>query len=456
MATSVNIGGGDDQFNRYKMPPVIGKVEGRGNGIKTRIVNCYEVARALHRPPGYVCKFFGCELGAQTKIDDAAGVYIVNGSFNQAVLSETLQNFIKMFVLCGNCNLPETDLKIKKNGDIKQACNACGAETMCDMQHKLCTYITNNPPDGKKKKSDGKGKADKAERRARKAAKEKEKEKASTTQDAVELDGDSHDKDRRKAEKAARKAAKKSSDMDFLPANDMDFTATMGLQGDVMGSTGPHTNGLELPESIAFATTGDKEEDDEEDDGVQWSVDTSKEAQEARMRELGAAAAILERGSAVDEESMALKLRAYIDDGKKASKVISKAEKIFGKDQVIYGIMSASIIDESRATIPKSMEERAVPVLAQFGTPMDAESQRELCDYFDDIASRDNTVLPVLPHMLKTAFDGDLLEEEVIFKWYKKEGGREDVRQAVKVIIEWLENAEEESDDDDEEESEEE
>ena len=67
---SVNICRQDDQFNRYKMPLVIAKVEGRGNGIKTRIVNCYNVDRALHRLAGYVCKFFGCELDAQTKIDE--------------------------------------------------------------------------------------------------------------------------------------------------------------------------------------------------------------------------------------------------------------------------------------------------------------------------------------------------------------------------------------------------
>jgi len=124
---SVNICGQDDQFNRYKMPLVIAKVEGRGNGIKTRIVNCYDVARALHRLAGYVCKFFGCELDAQTKIDDSEGIYIVNGSFQQNVLQDVLKKFIDMFVLCTSCSLPETDLKLRKNGAITQACNACGA-----------------------------------------------------------------------------------------------------------------------------------------------------------------------------------------------------------------------------------------------------------------------------------------------------------------------------------------
>lgn len=40
-----------DSFYRYKMPKLQAKVEGKGNGIKTLIVNMVDVAKALHRPP---------------------------------------------------------------------------------------------------------------------------------------------------------------------------------------------------------------------------------------------------------------------------------------------------------------------------------------------------------------------------------------------------------------------
>lgn len=415
MATSVNIGGGDDQFNRYKMPPVVGKVEGRGNGIKTRIVNCFEVARALHRPPGYVCKFFGCELGAQTKIDDNAGVYIVNGAFQQNVLMDTLKKFIDMFVLCTNCNLPETDLKLKKNGNITQACNACGTEALCDMTHKLCTYIANNPPDGKKKKSEGK--KDKAARRALKAKK--------SNPDAPPPEED----DERAKRKAAKKAAKKAAE-----------------NGEPLGMSAE----LEFDEAD-FANVGGAD-DDADDDDVQWSVDTSKEAQEARMRELGAAASILERAPVEDERDMALKLRAYIDDGKKPSKVLSKSTKIFGDDDAIQGIMMAAVVDETLATMADSIQERAVPVLQHLGEPMQVEAQNAFLDYLDWAGARDKKMLSVLPHILKLAWEADVVEEEHIFKWYRKMDGRADVREAVKVIIDWLENDEESDEDHSEEE----
>lgn len=410
MATSVNIGGGDDQFNRYKMPPVIAKVEGRGNGIKTRIVNCYEVARALHRPPGYVCKFFGCELGAQTKIDDADSVYIVNGAFQQSVLMDTLKKFIDMFVLCSSCNLPETDLKLRKNGNITQACNACGTEAPCDMTHKLCTYIVNNPPDGKKKKSDGK--KDKAARRAAKA----KKANGDVDEDVEKV--------KPKAERAVKKSSKKVEE-EPIGMGEFDFG-----------------------EEAVFAGSGDVEEND---DNVVWSVDTSKEAEQARMRELGAAASILDRTPVEDQVGMSEKLRAYIDDGKKPSKVLSKAEKIFGEDEAIRGIMMAATHDESLTTMVSSVEERAIPVFDYLGKPMSDVAQDALLDYFDWVCANDKKNMAILPHFLKLFYDSDVLEEERIFMWFRNPNRSEEVRASVSDVVEWLENADEDEDGDDDE-----
>ena len=63
MSDTVNIPSTNtDPAYRYKMPKLVAKVEGKGNGIKTNIVNLKEIATAIHRPPEYVCKYFGTEL----------------------------------------------------------------------------------------------------------------------------------------------------------------------------------------------------------------------------------------------------------------------------------------------------------------------------------------------------------------------------------------------------------
>jgi len=137
-----------DAFYRYKMPRLMAKVEGKGNGIKTVIVNMVDVAKALARPPTYPCKYFGCELGAQTQFDFKNERYIVNGSHDAAKLQDLLDGFIRRFVLCPGCDNPETVLTPnEKKGIIKQSCKACGYQGMLDMRHKLTTFILKNPPE---------------------------------------------------------------------------------------------------------------------------------------------------------------------------------------------------------------------------------------------------------------------------------------------------------------------
>ena len=55
-------------------------------------------------------KFFGCELGANTQFDKKNDRYIVNGSHDADKLQEILDNFIERFVLCPECENPETEL----------------------------------------------------------------------------------------------------------------------------------------------------------------------------------------------------------------------------------------------------------------------------------------------------------------------------------------------------------
>ncbi|KAJ0986513.1 hypothetical protein J5N97_004869 [Dioscorea zingiberensis] len=134
----------------YKMPKMITKIEGRGNGIKTNIVNMVDIAKALARPASYTTKFFGCELGAQSKFDEKSGVSLVNGAHDTAKLAGLLENFIKKYVQCYGCGNPETEITITKNQMLTLKCAACGFVSDVDMRDKLTTFILKNPPEQKK------------------------------------------------------------------------------------------------------------------------------------------------------------------------------------------------------------------------------------------------------------------------------------------------------------------
>jgi len=131
------------------MPKIIAKVEGKGNGIKTVIVNMVEISKSLARPPAYPTKFFGCELGTQTQIDKKNMRFIVNGSHDGEKLQDILDIFIDKFVLCDECDNPETTFVVQpKREKITSICSACGHSSLIDMRHRLSTFILKNPPEG--------------------------------------------------------------------------------------------------------------------------------------------------------------------------------------------------------------------------------------------------------------------------------------------------------------------
>jgi len=146
MSNKINVNRNvQDPFYRYKMPKIVAKVEGKGNGIKTVIANMTEIAKALSRPPTYPTKYFGCELGAQTNFDLKNERYIINGEHDANKLQDILDGFIKKFVLCPACDNPETTLTVKRQA-ISGKCKACGNVFTADPKQKLSTYILKNPP----------------------------------------------------------------------------------------------------------------------------------------------------------------------------------------------------------------------------------------------------------------------------------------------------------------------
>mmetsp|Transcript_94467 Transcript_94467/g.286990 ORF Transcript_94467/g.286990 Transcript_94467/m.286990 type:complete len:216 (-) Transcript_94467:58-705(-) len=188
----------DPQY-RYKMPRLVSKKEGRGNGSKTCIVNMGDVARALKRPPQYTTKWFGNELGAQSTYTCKEGEgerSIVNGHHDTHIFQTLLDKFIEKYVCCVNCHLPEIDMLIKK-GVIVAKCMACGWAGDLDNSHRLAAFITKNPPDETglnivNQAEAGGGKLDKKARREQKAKlKEEKKEKGS--EDGEEAEDDEED-----------------------------------------------------------------------------------------------------------------------------------------------------------------------------------------------------------------------------------------------------------------------
>lgn len=144
----LNIGGDqNDESYRYKMPVLVTKTEGRGNGIKTALVNINDVAKALHVPAMYPTKYFGFELGTQANYNPDEEKGIINGKHEVNELQRILDKFIESFVLCPGCRLPEINMRVRSKSDIiRIECAACGHKSNLDSAHRLCAFIVKNPP----------------------------------------------------------------------------------------------------------------------------------------------------------------------------------------------------------------------------------------------------------------------------------------------------------------------
>jgi len=135
-----------DPHYRYKMPRIQIATQGSGNGIKTNWINLPEISNALKVPLEYPIKFIARELGSNT--ETKSNSYLINGSHHVEQMQELLDKFIRKYVLCPKCHLPEIHGKIRigKKNEIKSTCRSCGATCKLDSDHNFASYIRSNPP----------------------------------------------------------------------------------------------------------------------------------------------------------------------------------------------------------------------------------------------------------------------------------------------------------------------
>ncbi|KAK3092957.1 hypothetical protein FSP39_009335, partial [Pinctada imbricata] len=350
-------------------------VEGKGNGIKTVIVNMPEIAKALSRPPTYPTKYFGCELGAQTMFDFKNERFIVNGSHDAGKLQSLLDGFIKKFVLCPECSNPETHLTVQhKKQTIAQRCIACGYQGMVDMRHKLTTFILKNPPDqDPASTTPSKGKKDK-----------KGKGKGKT------INGE--DKDDRASPEA----------------NAQEQMAAQRASGGV----------VEAPPEVGNTNGTGVDEDD-------WGEDFSEEAVKKRMEELSDAAkqmAFTDDLEKTQEERLNM-LYKFVQvmrdtDGVNGQdkEILAEAERLEVKDKSTL-VLVELLLDEKILNQLKQYQKLFLRFCYE-----NQKAQKYLLGGIEQLVGKvhKDTLLPKVPHILKVLYDLDIVEEEVIMDWDKK------------------------------------
>ncbi|MCJ1247990.1 hypothetical protein MMC30_005205 [Trapelia coarctata] len=419
-----------DPFYRYKMERLQSKIEGKGNGIKTVIVNLSSVAQSLSRPPSYVIKYFGFELGAQTNTNPADDRWIINGAHEAMKLQDYLDGFITKFVLCKKCKNPETDVVIK-DGHILLDCKACGQRSDVDLRLKLSSFILKNQPK--------KGKKDKADKKARRA-------KAKENGD-VETNGNGH-------------TGSNGSNSDNADEDDGDLGVETGSDDELTRRINAEAKDLDLPTEV---------KDDE------WAVDVSEEAVKARAKELPEdlkQKLVLDDGDE-DGEGEGNGNSAYDQLG---SWVMTRAEQKAGgvgevDDVEIYvkakelgieakhktlTVLAQTIFDDKIvAQIPKRASMLKKMITSE-------RHEKAFLGGTERFVGKENPKLvPQVPKILLAYYQEDLISEPVLKNWGSKASKKyvdiatsKKVRKSAEPFLEWLETAESDDDDEDEDEDE--
>ncbi len=141
---NISLDSNPDEYFRYKMPKVLIRSESSGNGIRTAILNINDIARALERCNDELIKSIQLFLNTSKTWVARESKLILKGSFTANDIEDAIMQYIKTFILCDRCSLPETHYKVSSSGkSLKKKCNACGFKSKVDGNEKLIKFIIN-------------------------------------------------------------------------------------------------------------------------------------------------------------------------------------------------------------------------------------------------------------------------------------------------------------------------
>ena len=94
-------------------------------GNRTFITNFTEITNSIRRRPKHLAKFLFRELAKAGHIDGAR--LILQGKVMNSLIKKKIDDYIKEFVYCKECNRPDTRFE-KEDRIIFLKCEACGAK----------------------------------------------------------------------------------------------------------------------------------------------------------------------------------------------------------------------------------------------------------------------------------------------------------------------------------------
>jgi translation initiation factor 2 subunit 2 len=109
------------ETKRFSVPKAYAIIQGN----RTIIQNFGEVTDAMNRDPQHVLKFLLRELGTAGNLEGNRA--IMQGKFTHYLINERMDDYVKRFIMCHECNRPDTKI-IREDRIFILKCEACGAK----------------------------------------------------------------------------------------------------------------------------------------------------------------------------------------------------------------------------------------------------------------------------------------------------------------------------------------
>jgi translation initiation factor 2 subunit 2 len=108
--------------SRFEIPKISSQIEGN----KTFITNIRDVLSRINRNENHFLKYMAGELATSVTMEGTRAVFA--GKHAKLTLQSLLERYVKEYVICGECEKPDTSLVIETR-IMRKRCDACGAST---------------------------------------------------------------------------------------------------------------------------------------------------------------------------------------------------------------------------------------------------------------------------------------------------------------------------------------
>lgn len=131
----------NDSNYRYKIKQPIIEIMGKKGNRTTFFENSEYYSEKLGNCPSiFFGKYIGNKISCPSNFDKEKKCIYWKGEYSKELIEQYLKDFIKIYILCPDCDYPETIMLLDSNKLICLNCKSCGKKFIINTKYNDKTY----------------------------------------------------------------------------------------------------------------------------------------------------------------------------------------------------------------------------------------------------------------------------------------------------------------------------